>query len=194
MIGILNYDTKGAAQISEILKCLNSQSKIIFNEYDLLQCDKIILPDGEFLGLSIRKLQFTNLYNALKVIQKPMLGINLGMFLLCEEVVDYNLFGLCTFPMKIKRLKHFSNVDLFDCNCTIIHSQNTKLLSNIGEDEILKFYNKFFIESNEYTTSYILIDSLKIATSIRKDNVYGVQFRIENNNAGLQLLKNFIEI
>lgn len=194
MLGILNYDPDNAEFISNLLKKIGFESKIIHNEFDLLSAEKIILPDCEFLGLAIRKLQVSNLFNALKILQKPFLGINCGMFLLCNEVINYHLFGLNLFPLKIDRLKKYCSFDLFDKPAKVEIVQKSKLFSDIAPDVRFNFHNKFFIYSKEYETSTLKIDWHEISTSIEKENIFGIQFNIVDDETSLKILYNFSKI
>ncbi len=93
MIYIINYDKKEAEKIKEILIEDSVEFNMGNNEVDALKSDKIILPDTKTPQKALKKLHLFNLFSALRICEKPILGIGGGFALMCMEFNGQNALG-----------------------------------------------------------------------------------------------------
>jgi len=93
MIYIIDYDKTGAKQAYELLLKFNDEIKKGKNEVDALNSDKIVLPDTKYPLKALRKLHLYNLYSALRIYKKPILGIGNGFALMCVHFNDSDALG-----------------------------------------------------------------------------------------------------
>jgi len=192
MITIIDYGKTNSNGIAESLEKLSVEFVVSNKETDILKANKLILPDSKDISSSIKKLHLLNLFSVLRIVDKPILGIGTGMHLMTKSFKDINAACLGCFPVECKTEESQKNVFAHEQSITII--KETSMLKNITTEEMFYFEGNCFIPRNELSTSVVNINR-EITASIEKEHLFGVQFKPERSgDAGLQILKNFLEI
>jgi glutamine amidotransferase len=192
MITIIDYGKTNSNEIAESLAKLSVEYVISNKESDILQANKLILPDSKDISSSIKKLHLLNLFSILRIVEKPILGIGTGMHLMTKSFKDNNDACLGCFPVECKTEETQQNMFVPEQSIKII--KETSLLNIISKEDMFYFEGDCFIPRNECTTSVVNIGG-EITSSIEKNHLYGVQFNPEKSGeSGLQILKNFLEI
>ncbi|MBU2493446.1 MAG: imidazole glycerol phosphate synthase subunit HisH [Bacteroidetes bacterium] len=194
MIALIDSGAGNVASVANVLKDLNAEYILTKREIDICNADKIIFPGVGEASFAVRQLHILNLFNLLRIVKKPMLGICLGMQLMCEKLVEGNSAGLGIFPVSTEIFsKDKVKVPHMGWNKVEI-IENQKLFDGINNNEYYYYANSFYVPINEYTIAKSNHGS-DFSASIKKDNYYGVQFHPEKSGAaGIKLLKNFIEL
>ena len=192
MITIIDYGNTDATELYDFIKNINSKVVISTVESDIMMCDKLILPHSKDISLSIKKLHLLNLFSILRIIKKPILGIGAGMHLMTTSFKDNNAACLGCFPVDCESNSQQENSFAMMHPINII--KESKLLTGLNGADKFLFESNCFINSNEYTTSTAQING-EITSSLEKDYLFGVQFNPEHSGeAGLKILKNFLEM
>ena len=173
------------------------------NEEIIYESDLIILPGVGAYGnamLELKKRGLVKIINNYSKLNKPIVGICLGMQLLfdnSQEFGNHKGLGLVEgevikFPANItEKVPHVS------WNNLNLKIKNNKLYNNINKDDYFYFVHSFIcLPKNDLeiltTTNYGGID---FCSSIKKNNIYGYQFHPEKSSKkGLLLLKNLINL
>jgi len=194
MIAIIDYGAGNVASVANAVESLSHDYKITCNEIDLLKSDKIIFPGVGEASSAMRQLQKLNLYSMLKMCRKPLLGICLGMQLMAKYSKEGNVMGLGLFPGSTEIFDSaVSKVPHMGWNSIEIKKES-KLFSGIKSGEKFYFANSYYVPVNDCTTS-VTNHVVDFSASIEDGNLYGVQFHPEKSGeAGLKILKNFIEL
>jgi glutamine amidotransferase len=131
----------------------------------------------------------------IKHLRQPVLGICLGMQLLCRYSEEGDAKCLSIFDTEVKRFvpqKHEDKVPHTGWNT--LHNTKSKLFKDFTQNEYVYFVHSFYVPVNEYTiaeTNYIT----PFSAALRKDNFYATQFHPEKSGAvGEKVLKNFLEV
>ncbi len=93
MIYIIDYDKEGAENAARMIAEFSDDVKIGKNEMEIVGSDKIILPDTSSPKKALKKLHLLNLFSALRIYSKPMLGIGAGFALMCYRFNEQNALG-----------------------------------------------------------------------------------------------------
>ena len=128
----------------------------------------------------------------------PLLGICLGMQMLMDSSEEHGTHrGLGLIPGRVRRFPHVPGVKVphMGWNTIRLTKEESPLFSGLPHEAYVYFVHSYYADTTpEYTltsTDYIL----PFASSIVRDDVYGVQFHPEKSGAvGLRLLKNFIDL
>lgn len=196
MIGIINYGAGNIFSLTAALDRIGIEYAMV-NEGDTMEVySHIIIPGVGHAGTAMQKLKATGLTSSIKKLEKPVLGICVGMQLLTRhsEEGDAHLLNV----MDIETL-HFANrVDLKIPHMgwnKVFPAQSSKLFQNIEKDAYFYFVHSYFIEYNPTFTLAYTDYGIKYSSAIQYNNFYGVQFHPEKSGkAGEQLLKNFCTI
>lgn len=194
MIALIDYGAGNTASVANVLDELKYKYVITNRERDLLNSSKIIFPGVGEASFAVKKLHLTNLFTMLKVNKKPILGICLGMQLMCERIKEGEVIGLSIFHVNTEKYdESVVKVPHMGWNEVKI-SKPSKLFDGIKDREYFYFANSFYVPVNEQTTSTGNYD-VEFTSSMERDNYYGVQFHPEKSGqAGIQLIKNFVEL
>ncbi len=189
MITIIKYHSTGSEELGKIFKELGCDYEYSNQEKCLCQSDLIILPDCVNIAASLRKLRLYNITNLLKVVKRPLLAINMGLNLLCDNIGETKGIGLLPLNSRpADELGEFKKGQFYSVNVR----DSARIFHDKSETGFY-FMNSFYIPENQLSTSDIQIDGRKITATIEYGKVSGVQFNPEKSGEkGVEFLKNFI--
>ena len=182
---------------------LHSNVVVSGDHREIATADKLILPGvGHFQRAmeNIKQLNLDEMLNEKVLIQQtPILGICLGMQLMCSSSEEGNVEGLNWFEAKTKKTIVIDSLRFkiphMGWNTVAIHKQSD-LLKGISDDS--EFYFVHSYQVNAKHASDVLTSTTyetHFHSAIQRENMFGVQFHPEkSHDAGLQLLTNFIQL
>lgn len=195
IVGVINYGISG--NIHSIKKALEKAGgvvKIVNNKNELAKVNKVVIPGVGSFKDAMAELEKSGLLEGLKEIEKPTLGICLGMQILSTLGYEYGKTeGLNLIDAEVKPIIVNAKVPHVGFN-TISVVNNNRLLDGLENEE---FYFMHSYEVVNYTDILSLTnyEGHQFVSAIHKDNIYGVQFHPEKSReAGIELFKNFIEL
>ncbi len=194
MIAVIDYGAGNVASVANALTALNADFKITNNEFEILKSNKIIFPGVGEASYAVKQLHKLNLFTMLRVCSKPVLGICLGMQLMADHSKEGDVTGLGLFPGSTEKFDaEISKVPHMGWNNIEIRKES-KLFEGIKSGEMFYFAHSYFLPLNIYATS-VANHNITFTASVESMNYYGVQFHPEKSgDAGLKLLKNFVEL
>ncbi|MGB0895797.1 MAG: imidazole glycerol phosphate synthase subunit HisH [Flavobacteriaceae bacterium] len=191
-IVIIDYGAGNTKSVQFAIKRLGYDA-IVSNSPEIIKsADKVIFPGVGEASFAMQKLKQSGLDVLLPTLKQPVLGICLGMQLMCEFTEENNTKGLGIFDVTVKRFS--SNVKVPQMGWNTISNLNSPLFKGIKADDYMYLVHSYYAETCNCqiaTTTY----DIEYASALQKDNFYGVQFHPEKSStSGEQLLKNFIEL
>lgn len=194
MIAIVDYGSGNIQSVVNALNDLKCDYIVTSREIDICNSDKIIFPGVGEASFAVKKLHKLNLFTMLRVVKKPMLGICLGMHLLLEKSLEGNSTCLGIIPGSTNKFDNTKiKVPHMGWNKIKIINESP-LFNNIKDESYFYFAHSYYVPVNQYTIATTNYD-VDFSSVIEKENFYGVQFHPEKSGeAGIQLLKNFIEL
>lgn len=191
-IAIIDY---GAGNVQSVLFALERLgfTGIVTNDWNTIKsADKVIFPGVGEAGSAMKKLKESNLDILIPTLKQPVLGICLGMQLLCNSSEEGNTKGLGIFDVAI--IKFSNQVKVPQMGWNTIYNLKSPLFEGISTNEYMYLIHSFYAPiCNETiaTTCY----GPEYASALQKDNFYGVQFHPEKSGKiGEQILFNFLNI
>lgn len=194
-IAIIKYNAGNIFSVSHALKRLGIEAVITADKETLLKSDKIIFPGVGEAKNTMEYLHTTGLDAVIKDFRQPVLGICLGMQLLCRHSEEGNVDCLGIFDSEVKRFvpnRHEEKVPHMGWN-TITHTESS-LFSGFNREEFVYFVHSYYIPLNRFTaaeTDYIS----PFSAALHKDNFYATQFHPEKSGkVGERILTNFLNL
>lgn len=192
MIAILKYNAGNIQSVENAVQRLGYQTIVTDDINELNAADKVIFPGVGEASSAMAYLKERQLDEVIKQLKQPVLGICLGMQLLCQFTEEGNTQGIGVFDNKVRLFPSTDIVPHMGWNdCNTVQGQ---LFQGIQEGADFYFVHSYCAEVNENTvatTNYIL----PFSAALQKDNFYAVQFHPEKSaTIGNQLLKNFLEL
>lgn len=143
----------------------------------------------------MKHLKATGLDQLIKDLKQPVLGICLGMQLLCRHSEEGNTDCLGLFDIDVKKFqsqRHEDKVPHMGWNT--IQDTGSDLFKGFDKEEFVYFVHSYYVPLNAYTaatTQYIL----PFSAALHKDNFYATQFHPEKSGtAGARILANFLNL
>ncbi len=192
MIAIVNYNAGNIRSVQNALIRLGYKSIITDDATEILKADKVIFPGVGEASSAMKYLTDKGLDKVLVAIEKPMLGICLGLQLMCKFSEEGNTNCLGIFDTNVKKFPNTGKVPHIGWNN--FATTKSELFKNIEIDNDVYYVHSYYAEINDQTIAscnYIL----PFGTAMHKNNFYATQFHPEKSaDIGEQILKNFLEL
>ncbi len=191
-VAIIKYNAGNIRSVSFALERLGI-IPVVTDDNELLQnADKIIFPGVGEASSAMQYLNERNLDKLIKNLQQPVLGICLGMQLLCNYTEENNTECLGIFDCTVKKFAQGLKVPQVGWNK--VEDTAEPLFNNIIAEPYCYFVHSYYAELCEQTSG-ITEYGIKFSAVLQKDNFFGVQFHPEKSAAvGEQILQNFLKI
>ncbi|MFC7357243.1 imidazole glycerol phosphate synthase subunit HisH [Jejudonia soesokkakensis] len=191
-IVIINYGAGNIKSIQFALKRLGYEGILSEDESVIRSANKVIFPGVGEASSAMQKLRSTGLDKVIPSLTQPVLGICLGMQLMCTSSKEGNTKGLGIFNVDVVKFSSEKKVPQIGWNT--IENLKTKLFSTIAEASYMYTVHSYYAPScteTIATTTY----GISYSAALKKDNFYGVQFHPEKSSAtGEVVLKNFLNL
>lgn len=191
-IVIINYGAGNIKSIQFAFKRLGYEAVLSNNPEEIKTADKVIFPGVGEASSAMQKLKETGLDRLIPQLKQPVLGICLGMQLMCKFTEEGNTEGLGVFDVNVKRFSN--NVKVPQMGWNTISNLQSNLFKGIKDNEFMYLVHSFYAEQCKYAIATTTYD-VEYASALQKDNFYGVQFHPEKSSiTGEQILRNFINV
>ncbi len=192
MIAILKYSAGNTKSVENAIKRLGYDCIITDNPETLLNSDKVIFPGVGEAKSAMDYLTEKGLDQTIKSLKQPVLGICLGMQLMCTNTEEGNTSGLGIFNTVVRKFPPIDKVPHMGWND--FTDLKGDLFDGIELTDNVYFVHSYYAALSEdaiATCDYIL----PFAAALQKDNFYAVQFHTEKSGEiGEHILKNFLEL
>lgn len=190
---IINYGAGNIKSLQFAFKRLGVEAILSDDTETIEKADKVIFPGVGEASSAMKKLKETGLHKLIPTLKQPVLGICLGMQLMCNYTEEGQTEGLGIFDVNV--LKFDSTlVKVPQIGWNTITNLKSELFQQVLEHSFMYLVHSYYapistetISTSEYQIQY--------SSALQKDNFYGVQFHPEkSSNDGEQLLKNFLNL
>ncbi len=194
-VAIIKYNAGNIFSVDYALKRIGVSPIITADKELLMKADKIIFPGVGEAGTTMNYLKENKLDIFIKELKQPVLGICLGMQLMCSHSEEGDVDCLGIFDTEVKKFTPQIREDKVPhMGWNTIKNTSGPLFRGFEQEEYVYFVHSYYVPKNDFTaaeTDYILTYS----SAIHKDNFYATQFHPEKSgNIGERILKNFLDL
>ncbi len=191
-IVIINYGAGNIQSIKFAIQRLGYEAILSHDPKEIQEADKVIFPGVGEASSAMTKLRESGLDTFIPNLKQPVLGICLGMQLMCNSSEEGNTKGLGIFDVDVIKFSEGLKVPQIGWNEIIGLKSN--LFDSIPEQSYIYLVHSFYAPLSEETiatTEY----GLEYSAALQKGNFYGTQFHPEkSSDIGSQILQNFLEL
>ncbi len=192
-LAIIKYNAGNIQSVLFALERLGVQAEVTDDAAKLLAADKVIFPGVGEASSAMKSLQQNNLDVVIKNLQQPVLGICVGMQLLCTHSEENDVSCLDIVPVRVKKFVTKS-LKVPQVGWNNIYDLQTPLFKKVENNSFIYNVHSYYIEDSSYTIARCNY-GIEYAAAIQKNNFYGVQFHTEKSaETGDRILQNFLEL
>jgi imidazole glycerol-phosphate synthase subunit HisH len=202
MIGIVDYDIGNLRSVQKAFQHMGGEAMFVRTPEEIARVDALVLPGVGAFGDCVRSLAKSGMWDdvlAWAKSDRPFFGICVGYQMLFESSEEApGERGLGVFAGQVRKFseKHGLKIPQIGWNTVKVLQPNAPLLEGIADGDYVYFVHSYYVAPSD--PSLIALESTygdTFAAAVARDNLIATQFHPEKSQrAGLQLVKNFIEL
>lgn len=198
-VAIVKYNAGNVQSVMYALQRLGVNAVVTDDMEEIRDADKVIFPGVGHAGSAMEYLRKKNLDQLIISLTQPVLGICLGLQLMCNKSEEANTKCLGVFDVNVKKfgtsvLKNNAQFKIPHMGWNNIYDLKSSLFTGVKEKAFVYFVHSYYAELSSQTIAtadYIL----PYSAAMHKDNFYGVQFHTEKSaDTGIRIISNFLKL
>ena len=198
-LAIIKYNAGNIQSVLNALERLGFEAAVTDDPEKIKGADKVIFPGVGEARSAMESLRQNHLDILIKDLKQPVLGICVGMQLLCNHSEENNIDCLGIVPVRVKKFSFIpqtsgEKLKVPQVGWNTIYELRSELFKDIANNSFIYNVHSYYAEDSEYTIAKCNY-GIEYAAAVKKDNFYGVQFHTEKSaETGDHIIKNFLEL
>jgi len=189
---IIKYNAGNIRSVLFALDRIGVQAVVTDNADEIRSADRVIFPGVGEASSAMSYLREKGLDTLIPSLKQPVLGICLGMQLMCSTSEENGTDCLGIFPMTVQKFPEDKGLKVPQIGWNTISDLQSGLFSRVEESTYVYFVHGYFVPQSEFTIATATYTH-PYSAAICKDNFMAVQFHPEKSgDAGEQILRNFL--
>lgn len=196
MIAVVDYDTGNLCSVCNALGRIGAQYCVTSNIDIIRSADRVLLPGVGEASSAMEKLRERDLCRVIKQLSQPVLGICIGMQLMCRSSEEGNAECLGIFDTAVRRFlpNKEEGVKVPHMGWNSIENLRSPLFKGVSEGAFVYFVHSFAADINDDCIAKSA-NGRQFAAALAKDNFFGTQFHPEKSgDIGESVLRNFMNL
>lgn len=191
---LLKYNAGNIQSVLYALERIGVTATVTDDHEQIRSADKVLFPGVGEAYSAMQSLKEKKLDQLIKELKQPVLGICVGLQLLCKHSEERDTEGLGIFDVNVKRFPPVG-IKVPQIGWNDIYNLQTDLFAGLAENSYMYFVHSYYAELHEDQTIATAKYFDEYSAALQKNNFYGVQFHTEKSaDAGDKILKNFMAL
>lgn len=194
MIAILDYKMGNLRSVENALKRLGAEFTVTDDAGVIRSADKVLMPGVGNAAEAMENLRSASLVDVVRSLRRPVLGICVGMQVMCRHSEEGDVACLNLFDARVKRFEPSADLKVPHMGWNRIGNLESKLFKGIDGGEYVYFVHSYYPElcSDTIATSR---HGVMFSAALKYENFYGTQFHPEKSgDVGERIIENFLRL
>jgi len=193
-VAIIDYNAGNVRSVLFAMERLGVDALLTDDPEKIRASDKVIFPGVGEASTTMAYLKKKGLDTLIRSLQQPVLGVCLGMQLLCEHSEENDTPCLGIIPQRVKLFIPEKGEKVPHMGWNSLQKGQNEVINQDLEGQFVYFVHSYYVEEGPYTTA-ITNHIHPFSSALQKDNFYATQFHPEKSGkVGEQVLKNFLNL
>ena len=193
MIAIIDYDAGNIRSVGNALERLGAEYELTADPVRILAADKVILPGVGNAARAMENLRGRGLCELVKSLRRPVLGICVGMQLMCRDSEEGPVQGLGLFDAHVRRFSETPDAKVPHMGWNAIGNLDSKLFKGLPGGSFVYFVHSYYAGTGPDTIATCRHGDQLFSAALKYENFYGTQFHPEKSGSvGAAILQNFL--
>lgn len=194
MIAIIDYKMGNLRSVENALHRLGAEFVVTADPAVIRSADRVLLPGVGNAAEAMNNLREARLVEVINDLRRPVLGICVGMQVMCQHSEEGDAECLGIFDTKVRRFPASLTEKVPHMGWNSIHNLDSKLLRNLKGGAHVYYVHSYYPELCQDTIATTQ-HGLMFSAALKYENFYGTQFHPEKSgDVGEQILKNFLTL
>ncbi len=190
---IIRYNAGNIFSVDYALRRIGIRAEITDDTHKIRSADKVIFPGVGEASTTMQYLRHNRLDDLIRSLQQPVLGICIGMQLMCRHSEEGDTSCLHVFDEDVMRFTPSVGIKVPHMGWNSLQNLHSPLFDGISDGAYVYFVHSYYAATGAYTIA-TSEHSHTFSAALQRDNFYAVQFHPEKSGqVGEMILKNFID-
>lgn len=195
MIAIIDYKMGNIRSVENALNRLGAEWVLTSDPEEIRRASHVLLPGVGNDAEAMANLRERELCGVIRDLRHPVLGICVGMQVMCRDSEEGNVDCLNIFDAHIRRFPEEPGTKIPHVGWNTIANLDSKLLKGINPGEYVYYVHSYYANLCPDTIATTRYDSTMFSAALKYENFYGTQFHPEKSgDVGERILQNFLNL
>lgn len=197
MVAIIDYSTGNLRSVENALSRIGAEWTLTADPDTIRRADRVLLPGVGHCGEALARLRQSGLDSVIRDLRRPVLGICVGMQMMCRDTAEGNAEGLGIFDARVRRFTPGPADKVPHMGWNSIHNLEKGLFKGIAPGSYVYFVHSYFAHlcPDTIATTRFGEEGMMFSAALKYENFYGTQFHPEKSgDVGERILRNFLQL
>ena len=195
MIAIIDYDAGNIRSVGNALQRLGAEYELTADPARILAADKVILPGVGNAAEAMAHLRERGLCELIRSLRRPVLGICVGMQLMCRDSEEGPTQALGIFDAHVRRFTETPDAKVPHMGWNALGNLDSKLFKGLEGGAYVYFVHSYYPGLCPDTVATCRHGDRLFSAALKYENFYGTQFHPEKSGpVGAAILRNFLSL
>lgn len=195
MIAIVDYEAGNIRSVANALVRLGADYELTAEPARLRAAERVILPGVGNAAHALESLHSKGLCEVIRNLRQPVLGICVGMQVLCRDSEEGSVTGMGIFDAHVRRFPDEADIRVPHMGWNSLGNLESKLFREVNEKTCVYFVHAYYPTLCQDTVATCRHGSTLFSAALRYENFYGTQFHPEKSGSvGARILQNFLAL